>query len=715
MTAAPHSTLSPQTPVSQMLAAISGPLPSTPWPRGWEQWANTEEAHRILLDQAARATLRSPRPNEDGRAIVTCAGGATYFACGWIMVYVLRQLGCLLPVEWWHIGREELDPRMAELAQSLGDVELRNVAEEMEGEAQPPRFLDGWGAKVYALVRSRYAECLFLDADQVPAVEPTRAFDWEPYQRTGAVLWPDLTNPEGLDVTAQAFRTAGLDVPGNRSFRAHRRPADYCPIESGQVLVDRRRRLPELLLAWHICQHADYWWRHNAVGGGDNLIYGDKSAFLLAFERLRWERANPRICVAAQDTYARPSGPLWVGDDQGGAFLQLDFDGRLFTQHRCQPHQDKIRLHGDNVDVQLRNWDLVQAGLDRLRSLWSGKPWCFTGQTTDEARRARLVPGDYLLFEGKGEVGKRLMLGAAGAVQDAAGQVDHWSLRRDGEEDALILSSARKALWFLGRDHDGVWQNDGDQVALIPAPPADWICPDRMSVAMFHQINHRGEYPLPDQFRPGDIVLDLGANVGSFAYACLQRGAGHVHCVEPHPQLHRALRLNLNNWARRFTVWPMAVWHSLAHLRLGQPVGAQHSGGWAVGLGEPQVEAVGVPLDDLLEAVTADGINRVRLLKVDIEGAEFPSLMTADRLELVEEIVGEWHTAHCGQEALDLLTKKLASEGFLVTTTPHPRATGLGWFHGVRLYEPELAGEDTTIKEANGDCRAEDFVLRTTS
>ncbi|QBX38110.1 FkbM family methyltransferase [Brevundimonas sp. S30B] len=41
--------------------------------------------------------------------------------------------------------------------------------------------------------------------------------------------------------------------------------------------------------------------------------------------------------------------------------------------------------------------------------------------------------------------------------------------------------------------------------------------------------------------RPGDRVLDMGANIGLTALEALQRGAAHVTCLEPVPELSRRI------------------------------------------------------------------------------------------------------------------------------------------------------------------------------
>ena len=42
------------------------------------------------------------------------------------------------------------------------------------------------------------------------------------------------------------------------------------------------------------------------------------------------------------------------------------------------------------------------------------------------------------------------------------------------------------------------------------------------------------------------VVMDVGANIGSFTSRVLQRGAKEVYCYEPHPETFKLLELNVN-------------------------------------------------------------------------------------------------------------------------------------------------------------------------
>src|SRR4051812_40469848 len=51
--------------------------------------------------------------------------------------------------------------------------------------------------------------------------------------------------------------------------------------------------------------------------------------------------------------------------------------------------------------------------------------------------------------------------------------------------------------------------------------------------AIFDGVVVYNEYRLPERFAPGDIVIDVGAHIGSFAQAVLSRGCQDVTCIEP--------------------------------------------------------------------------------------------------------------------------------------------------------------------------------------
>jgi FkbM family methyltransferase len=141
--------------------------------------------------------------------------------------------------------------------------------------------------------------------------------------------------------------------------------------------------------------------------------------------------------------------------------------------------------------------------------------------------------------------------------------------------------------------------------------------PDTWDREIWQQITLKNEYGLPRHFDRADVIVDIGAHIGSFAHACLRRGAGRVVCCEPDPGNLDLLRKNLARWGDRVHVVPAAVWPE-ASASLTQGSVPANTGGLTVcsGPGGTKVPTIG-----LAEVLDLAG-PKVRLLKVDCEGAE---------------------------------------------------------------------------------------------
>jgi FkbM family methyltransferase len=164
---------------------------------------------------------------------------------------------------------------------------------------------------------------------------------------------------------------------------------------------------------------------------------------------------------------------------------------------------------------------------------------------------------------------------------------------------------------------------------------------------VFRTVAVENEYRLPERLHADDVVLDIGANIGAFAYAALQRGAGLVCCYEPDADNFHQLSHNLRPYQQRVRLFRCAVWRSDARvqsLSLRNPCTAAHTGSLQV-TSEPATQSVpALAFDNLVRQATA-GERRIRLLKLDCEGAEWPILLTATTLDRIDALCGEYHLA----------------------------------------------------------------------
>jgi FkbM family methyltransferase len=120
---------------------------------------------------------------------------------------------------------------------------------------------------------------------------------------------------------------------------------------------------------------------------------------------------------------------------------------------------------------------------------------------------------------------------------------------------------------------------------------------------------------LLDQSRPGDVLLDIGANIGYFSACFLTRVAGSkAICIEPQPGIVDLLRTNMAQFGARARIHAVALSDRSGELRFHvDPVNRGASR--LSDLGEISVPAVRA--EELLESV-----QQVDLIKIDVEGHE---------------------------------------------------------------------------------------------
>jgi FkbM family methyltransferase len=232
--------------------------------------------------------------------------------------------------------------------------------------------------------------------------------------------------------------------------------------------------------------------------------------------------------------------------------------------------------------------------------------------------------------------------------------------------------------------------------------------------AIWTTVHH--DYPaLPASFAPDEILLDVGAHTGAMCELGARRGATVVG-YEANRQNYTLAALNLAEHPS-VRLHLAAVWRSdlsgPAQLLFSPHADSANTGGGSVLYGSPEQYWSARPSEGhepappdmvlsshLVDTVGLDQVlsrlGPVRVLKLDVEGAEFPILLTAGRLDLVDTIVGEYHEfsedqmdalvpgARVGHErySADLLRRHLESAGYDVTLRPD--RDPLGYFTAER-------------------------------
>jgi FkbM family methyltransferase len=162
-----------------------------------------------------------------------------------------------------------------------------------------------------------------------------------------------------------------------------------------------------------------------------------------------------------------------------------------------------------------------------------------------------------------------------------------------------------------------------------------------------------GEYEIPYRHN-APVILDIGANVGSFAAWALKRWPGaHVHCYEPLPDNFALLRRNLGQFeGKSVSLHNFAVGDpSLTRLYLGRNNCGEAS---FYDIGEQSAASVEV------ETRAPDVLPKAQIAKIDTEGSEVEILTRMTSLDF-DAVMLEYHS-----EANRRRIEELLGDFFLV-------------------------------------------------
>lgn len=369
--------------------------------------------YRNQLEDVISRAGAYPDDSFEGRGIVTVAGGTKYFPPAWVLIRMLRQFGCDLPVEVAHIGPEELNPAMrAALAEdgNIRPVDIRAVSE----FAGYGKNIGGWPAKILAIISSRFREVLFLDSDNVPVRNPEYLF-WDPaYLHTGAVFWPDYRR---LERNRTIWNITGVPYRDEPEF------------ESGQIVVDKARCWTPLQATLHMNLHAGFYYKH---------IWGDKDTFHMAWRKCGRPYSMPRYPIHKLTATRKP------GDVNSVVMCQHDLQGNRLFQHR---NIAKWSLYGQNPRIP-DFWYEEEC----LQALYSFNRFAcgtalISGEVVDEYDQYRKLQGTIPhtrghrlhFLSGRRVDGKLQLFPDHRVVSEDFPDITQWHLVREGKQVRLVL------------------------------------------------------------------------------------------------------------------------------------------------------------------------------------------------------------------------------------------------------------------------------------
>lgn len=145
--------------------------------------------------------------------------------------------------------------------------------------------------------------------------------------------------------------------------------------------------------------------------------------------------------------------------------------------------------------------------------------------------------------------------------------------------------------------------------------------------------------------KPGDVFVDLGANIGMSSLYALSKGASEIHCMEPDPEMVKLIQKNVPT----AKIYRHAITDKPIELEL------YHWPYNPVNVG-PKYKCTGITLKQVLELVG----KKIDYLKMDIEGFETTvfDTVTIEDCANIDRMMIEYHKDTGVDEFCDILRSK---------------------------------------------------------
>jgi len=290
------------------------------------------------------------------------------------------------------------------------------------------RRLDSWELKPFAIANCSFEQLLYLDADNVPVQDPAPLFNSFEFDQTGAIFWPDRYT--GVNAAQEWLKRSAWDICGV-PFRVE----PEC--ESGQLLIDKRKCWPALMLCLHINERSDFYYAH---------FYGDKDTC-----RLAWHRMDVPFTLV-------PYPVRTLGESD--VIVQHDFDGKALFQHR---NGDKFSLSRRPRHVRgFRNAEACEQLLSELSRRWHppvrSLPADFARAEADAY--AAVCAIGWFSYSVEGQKPRMLELRPDFSIGRGRGTMEFgWMIEEDKDGEAVLsIRNAHGPTCFLRLHDDGVWR-----------------------------------------------------------------------------------------------------------------------------------------------------------------------------------------------------------------------------------------------------------------
>ena len=158
--------------------------------------------------------------------------------------------------------------------------------------------------------------------------------------------------------------------------------------------------------------------------------------------------------------------------------------------------------------------------------------------------------------------------------------------------------------------------------------------------------------------KDGDVVYDLGANIGAFSLMCSNYDVKNIYAFEPNPEIYNYLKYNCDTYGRNVTTFCKAIYKNFAKLNFGNVEGNLTQGTAACSIFNKNEDLCSVDGIHLEVFSIVNRLDYPTYLKVDIEGAEYDFFesISDDFLENCHTIFLEFHNR---DERLNTIIERL--------------------------------------------------------
>lgn len=271
----------------------------------WEEAAAVVEAEQQAVSELIASAPPYPTETFAGRGIVMVAGGK-YLRDAMVTIAMLRELGCRLRIQVWHLGAEEMPEGTENFFKEyvVETYDILDHAHEVTNIRSNVGFRP-FQLKPMALLYTDLEEVLLLDADSTPMADPSFLFDDPRFLSTGTLFWEDYwkTHEEN-----PIWSLLGLN------------PSGHWEQESGQMVVNKKVAWKAILLLQHFQTDLYY-----------SLLNGDKDTF-----RFSWMATNTSFEMNTHWPAAVGMPRIKEEGFCGHTMGQHDFDGNLLFIHHNQ-------------------------------------------------------------------------------------------------------------------------------------------------------------------------------------------------------------------------------------------------------------------------------------------------------------------------------------------------------------------------------------------